>query len=214
MPAKQTPLLLGRLVAHQRFFNPLSTAAAQWAIMKPKEAVALFVAAIMNRTKDSPKIERTFKVLRPVTPIPIASEPFSANNTFFNMKSSVKMVDHGSNFKSWFTGKVEDDAPSGMLVPFTLTESAYDHEIIADLGGEDKVEVTLTEVWRLMCVQANGEKGALLTNGYANIFYVRDVSGVLCAVFVYWYDFGWFVDALVLDAFRWSVDSQAFPHNS
>ena len=42
-------------------------------------------------------------------------------------------------------------------------------------------------VWDLLRLQSNGEGGVLLTNGYANIFYVRDTNGELRAVHVYWY---------------------------
>ena len=59
---------------------------------------------------------------------------------------------------------------------------SVDGPILAELGGEAKAETTLTEVYSLMEAQKNGENGPLLTNGYANIFYVRDVNGALRAV--------------------------------
>ena len=39
----------------------------------------------------------------------------------------------------------------------------------------------------LMRRQGRGQKGFLLVNGYANIFYIRDTTGTLWAVFCYWY---------------------------
>ena len=215
MAAKQTAVLVGRFVEHQAYFNPLSTNDAQWAIQNPKDAVALCVTAIKGRTNGAPKSERTYKVLRPITATPLGTgRPFKADDTFFNKKSGVKMVLHGSNFTSWFTGKVEKDVPTGDLVPFALTQSAYDSEIIADLGGEEKVEVTLAEIWPLMQRQANGEDGVLLTNGYANIFYVRDVNGVLRAVYVYWSDDGWRALANTIDVDRWLGVGRVFYRNS
>lgn len=216
MAAKQTPTLLGRFVEHQEYFNALPTGDAQWAIQNPKDAAEICVTAIKCRTNDVPKGKRTYQVLRPVASVapPAVSRPFKADDTFFNKKSGVKMVRHGDNFTSWFTGKVEEDAPEGMLAPFTLTKSAYDREIIADLGGEAAAEVTLTEIWRLMESQANGEEGALLTNGWTNIFYVRDVNGVLRAVYVYWRGDGWRARALALDGLRWGGDGQVFSRNS
>ena len=210
MAAKQTPILLGRFVEHQQHFNSLPTADAQWAIQHPKDAAALCVVAIQSRTNGEPTEERTYSVLKPVQ---LAPNPFKADDTFFNKKSGVKMVEHGSNFISWFTGKVEEDAPEGMLVPFTLAQNAYDSEIIKDLGGEEAAEVTLAEIWRLMERQANGGEGVLLSNGWANIFYVRDREGVLRAVYVFWVGGGWSVDAFALDDYRWYDDGRVFSRN-
>ena len=131
-------------------------------------------------------------------PTPSKSRPFKADDTFFNEKSGVKMVKHGNNFTIWFIGKVEKDASDAILMRFKLVTSVRDNEIVRDLGGEDKAEVTLTEIWRLIERQANGGEGVLLVNGWANIFYVRDVNGVLRAVGVDWRDDGWYVEALTL----------------
>ena len=205
----QVSAMMGQLVAHQSGFNALPKPDRQFVFQEPKTAIVVMVDAIRNRPKE-PTPERTYKILRPVAPKPVESRPFKAGDTFFNRKSGVKMVPHGSNVTSWFTGKVEEDAPTGDLVPFVLTQSAYDHEIIADLGGEEKTEVTLTEIWRLMERQANGGEGALLNNGWANIFYVRDREGVLRAVDVCWDDDGWYVYALALDGIRWYDGRRVF----
>ena len=85
---------------------------------------------------------------------------------------------------------------------------------ITELGGEEKAEVTLSEIWRLMVRQANGEKGVLLINGLANIFYVPDVSGVLRTVYVYWLVGGWYALADVLDDGGWGDGYQVFSRNS
>lgn len=225
MAAKQTAVLVGRLVEHQAYFNPLPTNDAQWAIQNPKDAVALCVSAIKGRTNGAPESGRTYKILRPVVATsPTTNQPFKADDTFFNKKSGVKMVPHSSNFTSWFTGKVEEDVPVGDLVPFALTQSAYDSEIIADLGGKEKAEVTLAEIWRFMQRQANGEDGVLLTNGDANIFYVRDVYGVLRTVFFRWFgdgwragahaDDGWYPLASALGRDGWCIGSRVFSRNS
>jgi hypothetical protein len=211
--AKQTPMLLGRFVEHQEYFNALPTGDAQWAIQNPKDAAELCVTAIKSRN-GVPKARRAYQVLRPVAPKPATNCPFKADDTFFNKKSGVKMVRHGDNFTSWFTGKVEENPSEGTLVPFTLTKRAYDREIIADLGGEEKAEVTLAEIWRLMERQANGQEGALLTDGWANIFYVRDVNGMLRAVDVNCGDDGWNANANALDDSRWSGAGQVLSRNS
>ena len=214
MAAKQTAALLGRFVEHQDHFNPLPTEDAQWAIQNPKDAAALCIAAIKSRTNRTLKAERAYRILRPVVPTTSTRRLFKADDTFFNKRSGVKMVEHGSNFTSWFTGRVEEDAPEAMLVAFALTQRTYDNDVIGELGGEAAAEVTLAEIWRLMERQANGGEGALLTNGYANIFYVRDVNGVLRSVFVRWFVDGWRVCAYALGGFRWHGVGRVFSRNS
>ena len=48
MAAKQTNMLLGRLVEHHEAFDPLPTKDAQWAIQNPKDAAALFEERILR----------------------------------------------------------------------------------------------------------------------------------------------------------------------
>lgn len=214
MPEQQIPQvskMMGELVAHQSGFNALPKSDRQFVVQEPKVAIEVMVAALRNRPKE-PAPTREYKVLRPVAPMLAVNRPFNADDTFFNKNSGVKMVPHGSNFTSWFGGK-EEDVPEGTLIPFVLAQFAYDNEIVSDLGGEEKAEVTLGEIWRLMQRQANGEEGALLTNGYANIFYVRDREGVLRAVSVYWDDGGWGADAIALDG-RWYGGDRVFSRNS
>ncbi len=209
----QVSAMVGQLVTHQSAFNALPKEDRQFVFQQPKVAIEVMVTAIRNRPKELVE-ERTYKILCPVAPKPVERRPFKANDTFFSKSSGVKIVSHGSNFTAWFTGKVEEDVPEGILVPFTLTKSAYDNEIITDLGGEEKAETTLTEIWRLMERQVNGGEGVLLTNGYANVFYVRDREGVLRAVNVSWLDVGWGADAYALGAFRWGGGYQVFSRNS
>jgi len=59
--------------------------------------------------------------------------------------------------------------------------------------------------------QANGKAGVLLNNGYANIFYIRDQSGVLRAVFVSWRGVGCYVIAYVVSCpYVWLGGYQVF----
>ena len=213
MSAKQTPMLLGRLVEHQKYFDPLPTADAQWAIQNPKDVATLCIAAIKSRPKE-PAVARAYNVLRPIVPKLAEPRPFKADDTFFSKSSGVKMVSHGSNFIAWFTGKVEEEIPTGDLMPFMFTQGAYDNEIITDLGGEEKAETALAEIWGCVQRQANGEDGVLLTNGYTNIFYVRDVNGLLRAVGVLWFVGGWYANACALVDDRWFGGCRVFSRNS
>lgn len=121
---------------------------------------------------------------------------------------------HGDNFKAWFLDKVEESQTETTLRCHRLKKWSRDLPIIAELGGEEKVETTLSVIHQLISQQVNGEAGTLLTNGYANIFYVRDVDGVLRAVNVYWYGVGWRVLAnTVENPYRWLDGNQVFSRN-
>lgn len=109
--------------------------------------------------------------------------------------AKVKISYFGDNFKNWFLSKIEADIPTSTLVYGELAKNSLDEPIIQSLGGEEKAETSLAEVFHLMSLQSAGEYGALLTNGYANIFYVRDAGGTLRVVVVYWNGDGWGVNA-------------------
>ncbi len=145
--------------------------------------------------------------------------PFTAKDHFVvNTKrnAAVKIAYIWDDFTSWFMDKVEQPFEGSTLKFGTLSRSSVDAPIIAELGGEEKAETTLAEVFALMSNQPNGEKGALLTNGYVNIFYVRDAKGVLRAVRVYWLAARgcWHVSAFsVSDPGTWDGGRQVFSRN-
>ena len=202
----QISKMMGELVAHQSGFNALPKSDRQFVVKETKAAIEVMVAALRNRPKESAP-EHTYKVLRPAMPKVDEPRPFKADETFFNKNSGLKMVPHGDNFTKWFTGKVEDDVPDGELRVFALTQVAYDRDIIADLGGEEKAEITLGELWRFMRKYENGTAGWFLC-------YIRDNTVVLRAVYIDWYDDGWSADAVALDDGRWSGDGQVLSRNS
>lgn len=91
------------------------------------------------------------------------------------------------NFKAWMLPKVEDEVKSSTRAYGQLVQATKDAVIVASLGGEEKAETSLSEMFHLLELQADGKEGVLLTNGWANIFYVRDHKGVLRTVSAYWY---------------------------
>ncbi|MCL5407035.1 MAG: hypothetical protein M1429_00860 [Patescibacteria group bacterium] len=120
------------------------------------------------------------------------------------------------NFKNAFLangGKVETSIFDSKLRPYRLKKASVDGPIIADLGGEEKVETTLAEMFTLMKAQGCGRRGILLTNGYANIFYVRDAKGILWVVSCAWFsdDQFWLVRAYpITDLSTWNAERQVF----
>jgi hypothetical protein len=174
---------------------------------------------------------RTFLGLKPLNPpappllIPVGTTTVAATTTSFiararfvlntGKKASVKNSPLGYNFKRWFLGKEEQPFVGSTLKYGKLSRCSVDSPIIAELGGEEQAETTLTELFALMSAQKNGEKGALLTNGYANIFYIKDVNGVLRAVRAHWDGGGWDVDADdVTNSMGWDVVNQVFSRDS
>lgn len=121
----------------------------------------------------------------------------------------------GENFKALFLNKVEENVPEAKLVVSQLERASLDAPILAELG--DKAEVKLSYLFSLLQKQSKGEDGILLTNGYANIFYIRGTDGELWAVYAYWLSCGryWRVEARsVEDPIRWSGGSQVFSRDS
>lgn len=145
----------------------------------------------------------------------VAKDRFVVNT---KRDAPVKISVVWDTFTSWFLsgdGKTEDPISERTLRYHELRESSMDGPIIAELGGEAKAETTLMEMFSLMEKQKHGEDGCLLNNGYANIFYVRDQTGVLRAVRVYWHGGGWDVGACsVKDPGGWRVGGQVFSRNS
>ncbi|KKQ79073.1 MAG: hypothetical protein UT02_C0048G0009 [Parcubacteria group bacterium GW2011_GWC2_38_7] len=90
----------------------------------------------------------------------------------------------------------------------------FDKDIIAELGGEANVEVTLGEVWWLIEQQKYGGRDAFLNKGKANIFYVRGSDRVLRALRVLWFDSGWIVRAYEIDNGYWDESGRVFSRNS
>ena len=171
----------------------------------------------------APTAKPVTNLLDPVSTVVISgtTSKFVAKDRFVvdtDRKAKVKISYLGDNFTAWFLngdGKTEEPITEQTLRYAKLRQASLDAPIITELGGEAKAETTLTEAFSLMEKQKNGESGALLSNGWWNIFYVRDINGVLRAVIVHWSDDGWRVNASsVEDPHRWDAGDQVFSRNS
>ena len=121
----------------------------------------------------------------------------------------------GENFKRLFLRKVEEDVPKATLTVSKLTNASLDAPILTELG--DRAESKLAWLFELIEKQSKGEDGILLTNGYANIFYVLDADGNLWAVYAYWYSDcrDWSVEAYSVERpDRWNAGNQVFSCDS
>lgn len=175
-------------------------------------------------------------LLNPVGTIKVRPATQFDKHKFFQVNTEknalVRISYIWENFKKWFLPpSVSEAAVSGggpyrepgvpgsatevALRYQTLNKRSVDGPIINQLGGEEKAETTLAEIAALMALQPSSDPGVLFTNGYANIFYVRDVSGVLRAVRVDGDVDGWSVHAhSVEDPGEWDAGRQVFSRDS
>lgn len=202
--------LVAVLVEHQEHFGVMSDENCQWAIQNPKDAITLFAEAVKNRTAVA--IKKLLERLSVTIALPTVNS-FTANEHFVvntSAKTKVKISWLGDNFKKHFLPKVEESAVvAEELAVHKLLKASYDPAIITALGDEAKVEVTLGQFFAAFAKQPHGEDGSLLTNGYVNVGYVRDIKCVLWAVRGFWSGGGWRFEASSLDyPRRWDAGHQ------
>lgn len=149
------------------------------------------------------------RLLEPVATIKVGgAKKFVAADNFVVGKAVVAWL--GENFKANFFSKVETCIQPAILRIHRLTEAALDEPIRAELGT-DREETFLAQFFALLKKQFKEQTGPLLTNGYANIFYIRDAKGELWAAHARWYGGGWSVHAdSVAGPNGWYAGGQVF----
>ncbi|MCX6760056.1 MAG: hypothetical protein NTW46_01795, partial [Candidatus Nealsonbacteria bacterium] len=75
------------------------------------------------------------------------------------------------NFQKLFLDKVEESVKDAAIAVHRLERDSLDAPILAELGN--RAETKLAYLFELLEKQSKGEKGTLLTNGYANIAYIK-----------------------------------------
>lgn len=132
-------------------------------------------------------------LLRQVATVNVADvNKFVASDNFRTNNPVVKIAWLGDNFKRIFLGKTEEGVEATTLTIHKLEKTSRDPGIMAELG-EWRTETSLAHLYELLKKQPNGESGVLLTNGYANIFYIRGTDGNFWAVLAHWPRDGWYV---------------------
>ncbi len=127
-------------------------------------------------------------------------------------------LDH--TFFERFVDKIEPAMSASVLryydldAPLCYVGRCQQAMIVHELGGEEGAETTLAALFSLLSRQGKREAGALITDqhcgcgrcgghseyGYSpNVFYIRDIHGVLCSVRVAWVHDGWCVYAHPVD---------------
>lgn len=143
------------------------------------------------------------KLLELVTTTSVAAiESFKSAESFKvdTKKAATRIYYLGDNFKKHFGRKEEGASEATEIKVHKLTESSLDAPIITELG--QTCEITLGQFFALLSKQGKGESGPLLTNGWANIAYIRDDEGNLWAVGASWdsVDGGWDIEAGSVEA--------------
>jgi hypothetical protein len=122
----------------------------------------------------------------------VASEKFTVNT---GDDAPVKISCVWGNFKKQFYGKIENPREEINLHYGDLSQESQSKDVLFELGGKEKAEVLLQDVYALLKQQSKGKRGLLHIDGKANIFYVRSKKGVLCVVNVFWSSDGWYLGA-------------------
>ena len=136
----------------------------------------------------------------------VVSDEFAAG------KNGISYV--GENFKRWFYPKVEAPSADATLRYARLTRASLDEPIRKEIGVANE-ETTLGQILALIRRRKNSKGGVLLTDGRANIFYIRDAYGTIRAVYVGWGGGGWGVYAYsVSDSSGWAGGHRVFSRNS
>jgi hypothetical protein len=155
------------------------------------------------------------QMLKPGEAVDIPARPeFSAREAFhasLEPRSHVLIAYVLGNFERWLKSKRESESYPIKLQWLELQNNAPDRDIVPELGGAAKVETTLAAIYYLMEQQRAGQPGVMASNGWGNIFYVRDTSGELRSVNIHWCDDGWGVEAMAIGgATEWPIRDRVF----
>lgn len=223
MTEQQLPTFMGNLVRFQGEFMVLPTEVAQWAIQNTAEAIGVMKGALIEEyarqhaEAPAPVVEAALLEFVRTISVPATNAPFKVSELFVvdtSDSARVKFRSVDSTFLTWFGKMMVKTYGGSELRCQSLTRSAFDTEIIEALGGCGKCGTTLAELWWMLEQQASGQKGDLLTDGCANIFYIYDRSGALRVVYVFWLGSGWYVRAFGFAYYRWRGGGRVFSRNS
>lgn len=163
--------------------------------MQSKERVSMFVVET--------------DLLKPIAQatVPARTKPFVASE-FYQSDTGLCDSDTFADRFDLSVRKMADSTPERLYVASLLKANAYDRDIRKDLPDEHLS--TLEDIASLIEAQPNGKKGILLTNGWANIFYVEGKNGEVFVVGVEWSSSScsWDVDDWELISGRWSAGDQ------
>lgn len=204
MSEQQISKLASSLVEHQSAFGSMPTDDRQWVIQNTKSAIVLFIEAMKNRPAIAVTklLEFVKTVSLPAVGTFVAAEKFRPGETI----DGINVGWLGDNFKANFLGKTEDQMPALKIREHKLLKGSRDPAIITELGGEEKVEISLGQFWEFL-------KTADQSLWY--VVYIRNDDNVLWAVHAHWLGGGLSVGANSLDDPNdWDTDNRFLSRNS
>lgn len=192
---------------------PLNKEGAQQVIERGDALKAEIERATINALR---KLGSRYPVLAETRLLkPVAQATVPARTKFFNAaefyRTGTDLYVYGS-FAARFdlsARQTVDSAPERPYAAALLKANAHDTDIRNELP-ETHLSM-LEDIAGFIEAQPNGKSGFLLTNGYANIFYVEGKNGEVFAVRVFWNSVSrlWHVGGWRLDeAGRWGAGRQ------
>ena len=154
-------------------------------------------ALLQGRATLEIKIVQIFQLIGTIKTL-ATTKKFVAKDSFKLKKDGGICSCLNEEFVKWFltgVGKIEDLIGDHTVSYHRPLKGFEGQAIIIGLGGEEKIEVTLVEMFSFMLKQSNREDGILLTDGHHNVFFVRDIDGHIRVVSVGFKDDGWDVHA-------------------
>jgi len=178
---KQIPKLAAMLVEHQKDLGVLSSDDAQWAINNGHEAIELFVGAVKNY-RDSGRLSYNKAIT-----LPACKRPFSPYG-YYQTHGGLHVC---NQFRNWLIRVAPpiESVPKIKIFVFDLNKPSNNLEIRAKLPMEyvfEDASMFCAYLGGMIDCQPNEKKGNLLSNGNANMFYVRELNSALLTVGVYW----------------------------
>jgi hypothetical protein len=144
--------------------------------------------------------------------IAVATEAFT-KESFFAMNGPVGFW-FSDHMKSWILRVIPDTIPAfeGTLRKTELTKRMDDSQILSELGSPNPFSpAEFAAIAKdLISKQPKGKSGTLLTNGCANIFYVKLGDDREVSVGMFWSDGEWFFYTNYLNGDRWLVGPCVF----
>lgn len=166
----------------------LSQEGAQWVIEhfdQVRIEVQRAIAGVLKMVGSVLPVLVETRLLKPVAKatVPARTKPFNAA-AFYQTGTGLYVYDTFADRLDVNARQAVDSAPEHPYVASLLKANAYDKDIRKELP-ETHLS-TLEDIAGLIEAQPNGKSGFLLSNGYANIFYVEGKNGEVFAVNVYW----------------------------
>lgn len=192
--------VLATLVANPSEFY-LSDEAMRWVVENSIPAIQEICEIIEIQARSNDQTKNTYTLVEPVRQRHPVTRVFKFSDKFTRESIPVVGIMPANNFLKYFKGIEEQVTdPPRKLKPFKLIKNgATDAEIIADMGGIERIGATLEEIYCLLKDQPEDGSGDLTKErNRQNIAYVRtkiERKESVIAITILWTASGWQISA-------------------